>query len=196
MNWITFLLVSLLVGCSTSPLKRPEPSINVIEIEPDKLTALTKQNLIHLAHVYDLNPFLFNRKIYIHTKSAGHTFPELTLHTRFSESPHKLLAQLLHEEFHWWATSQPLKMTAAINELKVIYPKVPEPKITYAHLVICYLDYEALKFYLGEKTAKELITNMMKKNKIYPWVYSQVLNKNFALKRVIEKYQLLPPPLG
>lgn len=197
------LLLFFLIGCATSS---PDPtnSIGLIidEKHPNKETAMVKQNLFHLAQVYDLRPFLYTKRIIIDPNVISHSHPVLTLNTRFAEYPHKLLSLWLHEELHWWMVEKGPEVKAAIKELKKIYPHMPRPsKILppdsgHLHLIVCYLEVRAMQFYLGEKEAKKIIQQFIRKDKLYPWIYYQILHKPFPIKRIVERFKLLPPPLS
>lgn len=196
------ILISIFIwSCSSKKAQDLHPSGLVVhEIEPNKWTLITKQNLLHLAQVYDLSPFLYTKKVNIQSKVIPHSHPVLTLNTRNAENPKKILATFLHEELHWWMDKNSKNTDLAILELKKIYPKAPvvNPKMknsTWLHLMVCYLELQALEFYLGKKEARGLVTNTMKKDKIYPWVYYQVLYKDFAIKKIVEKHKLIPPIL-
>lgn len=161
------------------------------------MTALTKQNLLQLAQVYDLSPFYFTKKIQIQAKVIPHSHPILVLNTKNAEYPKKLLSTFLHEEIHWWLTDNKSRSLNAIKELKKIYPKVPVAKghtahSTYLHLIVCYIELKSLSNYIGKSEGRRIITELMKKDKSYPWIYYQVLNKDFAIKRIVEKYKLMP----
>lgn len=159
-----------------------------------------KQNMLQLAQVYDLRPFLYTKRINIESMIIPHSHPILTLNTRSAEKPKKILSVWMHEELHWWMDKNPKATTAAIKELKKIYPNAPKgmgqyENSTLLHLMVCYLEKKTLAFYVGEKEAKSIIEEIMRKDKLYPWIYYQVLNKDFAIKKVIKKYKLVPPPL-
>ncbi len=201
-----FLLItitlSLFSSCATTPEKPRvyEEVIEITEINPNRLTALTKQNLFHLAKVYDLKPFLFTKKIYIQSYVVPHSHPTLTLNTRYAEKPHQLLATWLHEEFHWWVGMNRANYDKSVIDLKKLYPKIPgeanvSQRSTYLHLIICYLEHSALVHYLGEKAAMEIFQDLITKDKLYPWVYTQVLRNKKNLGSIVMKHKLLPPPL-
>lgn len=195
-SWpLIFLFSVLLWGCATKKPDLTPLGLEIVEITPNKWTAITKQNMLHLAQVYDLRPFLFTKKIHIQSQVIPHSHPVLTINTRNAEKPKKILSVWLHEELHWWALQNKKEMNLAIKELKKIYPQAPAAKSTYLHLIICHLEMKALVFYLGEKEAREIITGIMKNDKIYPWIYYQILYKDHAIKRVVRKYKLIPPPL-
>jgi hypothetical protein len=199
---LLFLLIFclfVLLSCSSADLENRHPSgLVVVEISPDKGTMLMKQNLLHLAQVYDLSPFLFTKRVHIHPGTPHQSHPDLTLDTKNAESPPHILADFLHEELHWWLSHNQEKTAAAKMELNKIYPKAPffgPPEETYEHLVVCYLEFKALEFYLGKIQSRDLLTKKMKKEKSLAWVYYQILYKDFAIKKVIHKLKLLPFPL-
>ena len=201
MKAIILLAILLLSSCSSLRPEEEKPKLEVTEVNPNKWTAITKQNLLHLTQIYDLDPFLFTRKIYIQSRVIPHSHPVLTLNTRNAENPKKILATFLHEQMHWWLGFRKDKLTAAIQDLKKIFPKVPSENkrgtySTYLHLIVNYLELRALEHYLGSKEAKSIIRSTMLKDKIYPWGYSKVLNNTKTLKRILEKHQLFPPPLS
>lgn len=201
MKWILILPLLIVLGCAARK-EPPHPSgLVVTETNPNKWTALTKQNLLHLAQVYDLSPFLYTKTIKIESRVIPHSHPVLTLNSRNAEAPKKLLSVFLHEQLHWWLTNNKVQTDLAIKELKKIYPKAPVtksmgPNSTYLHLIVCYLELKAVSFYLGKKEGREVISSIMNKDKIYPWIYNQVLNKDFAIQKIVKKHKLLPPPLN
>lgn len=199
---LTLSLIFVLFACSSEPPKRVyEEPLEITEINPNRWTALVKQNLFHLAKVYDLRPFLYTKKIHIQSRVIPHSHPVLTLNTRNAEKPHAILATWMHEEFHWWVGMNREGTRKAVRELAKMFPNIPSwgtstPSMTYTHLIICYLEYRSLVHFLGEKEAKEIITELKDKVKLYPWVYEQVLKNEGALRGVVKRYQLLPAPLA
>lgn len=200
-SWPLILIFSFLLwGCATKTQESAPLGLEIVEITPNKWTAITKQNMLHLAQVYDLRPFLFTKKIHLQSQVIPHSHPVLTINTRNAENPKKLLSVWLHEELHWWAVQNAKNVNLAIRELKKIYPNAPVTKSsgansTFLHLIVCHLELKALGFYVGDKESREIITDVMKKDKIYPWIYYQILYKDHAIKRIVRKYKLIPPPL-
>lgn len=192
------ILLTLIWGCSTpSPVSHPSGLI-ITEINPDKATALTKQNLLQLSQVYDLSPFYFTKRIQIQSKVVSHSHPVLVVSTKNAEHPKKLLATFIHEETHWWLTENKSLSMKAMKELQKVYPKVPVAKghtrqSTYLHLIVCYIELKALSSYLGKTEGRNLIMKLMKSDKLYSWIYDQVLNKDSAIKKIVTKHKLLPP---
>lgn len=193
MKAILLFLFLLVYGCSSYRTEEKVPPLTIVEVNPDKWTAITKQNLLHLTQVYDLSPFLYTKELQIDPKAVPHSHPVLTLNTRHAENPKKILSALLHEELHWWLIQNQQNTNLAVSELRKILPGHPES--THLELIISYLEERAMEYYLGNKGAKEVITSLMKKDKVRPWVYYQILYNDFAIKNVVKKYNLLPPHL-
>lgn len=205
--------VSLYIGlmtifCSACSHQRLVPQISekekvveVTEINPDRQTALTKQNFFQLVQIYDISPFLYTSRISIENKVPPRSHPALTLNTKYASSPHKLLAQWLHQEFHWWANSHPGNIRKAILDLKQLYPQVPTTsqeteKLVYLHFIINYLELRSLEKYLGHKEALKVMREMMKEENHYLWVYQTVIMQSETVKKVIHANKLLPPGLN
>jgi len=198
LNLCLFLFV--IFGCSHSPpIEVPlTKDINIVEINPNKWTTLTRKDLEQLFKVYDLSPILFTKEIRIESRVIPHSHPVLTLNTRYAEEPFKLLSMFIHEQLHWWLESQSAAFLQAKEELKKLFPVLPDSGLakdahsTYLHLSLCTLEYELLVHYLGTKQANLILKDLIYKDKIYPWIYKEVY-KNFKdLKTINEKYGLRP----
>jgi hypothetical protein len=197
---LILILTLLIWGCASKVEDEHPSGLNITEVKPNKWTYLMKQNMLHLAQVYDLSPFLYTKKINVESKVIPHSHPVLTLNTRHAENPKKILAMWMHEELHWWMDKNPKATASAVKELKKIYPDAPKgmgatADSTFLHLLVCYLEMRTLALYVGEKESKVIIEDIMRKDKIYPWVYYQVLYKNFAIKKILKKHKLVPVPL-
>ena len=197
--WI-FLYLILLSSCTTKPVAKelPVTAFTMSEINPNKWTALTRQNLEHLMQVYDLVPLLFTMEIHIESQVKSHSHPILTLNTRYAESPKKLLSVFVHEQLHWWAEKNQAEMNKAIEEIKVLFPTLPTTGIakdtqsTYLHLIICFLEYEAMIHYLQKKDANKILKDFIQKDNIYPWINTQVYLKYKPIEAIVKKHKLSP----
>lgn len=191
------LTLFLAFSCASQKEDLHPSGLNIKEIQPDKLTSFAKQNLLHLGQVYELSPFLYTKTIHIQSNIQSSPFPVLILNTRYAENPKKLFSHFLHFEFYWWLAKNQLHTNAAVKELARVYPKAPiikgqKQSATYVQLMACYLEFSALKFYLGDKEARIVVTQIMKKDKFASWSYYQVLYKDHAIKRVMKKHALVP----
>src|SRR5690606_21324557 len=150
MKVFALLVLFIFSSCSSAP-KLAKDEFAIIEINPNKWTAYTKQSLEQLQGIYDLSSILITNKIYIQSRVPPRPFPELTLNTRFAQNPNKLLSLLIHAELYWWERNNREKFDQARLTLSKVYPKLKKNRLTL--LLICYLEYEALDHYLGKKDA-------------------------------------------
>jgi hypothetical protein len=199
-QFLGILLLGLAACASPPPGPKSEP-LEITEVGPDRQTALTRQNIFHLVQVYDLDPLLFTKKIRVQTGVDAQSHPVLTLNTRYAESPRQLLSLLLHEQLHWWAVKNAPSMRQAISELKGAIPPAQltaageKPRTGYPHLIICYLELVALEKYLGVESARAVVSETIEREKVYPWIYQQVIRQRPLLKDLVERHQLLPAAL-
>lgn len=195
MKCYLFLLLFILSSCALDGDNELHPSgLEITEINPSRDSHIMKQNVLQIAQVYDLSPFLYTKKIQIKTDAVPQSHPVLTLNIRYTNYPHKILAVLLHEEFHWWTLMKKNETALVTADLKKIFPG--QTPSVYNHLVVCHLEYEALKLYLGEKASRQIIQDFIRKEKLRPWTYSQVLLRPHIFKKILKKHNLTPAPLS
>ena len=191
MKWVLICLFFL----SSCSIGQPKPQgitvLEITELVPDKRSHLMTQNLVHLTKVYDLTPLMFSKKVQINAGVKAVHYPVIILNTRFAEEPPKLLAAFLHEQFHWYLIRNPKKAKAVSARLKKMYPQIKDR----AHLIICYLEYEALKHFQGPKVSSLIIQDFINKDKIFPWYYREVLKNGYVFKKILKQYQLVPDQL-
>lgn len=189
-----FLFLFLLLSCaSEKPEKVFRSELILTEHSPDKKTALVKQNLIHLSQVYDLEPFMYSRRVDIDPKSKDHPYPTLTLSTKFSDQPELILSRFLHEQFLWWIGSQPGPLKKASAELKVFFPDLRPSQ--HPELLSSHLEYEALKKLVGNEAARRIIHQLAMKWKISPRSYQLILRNPKKFQGVLRRSGLLPKSL-
>ena len=61
---------------------------------------------------------------------------------------------------------------------------------TYLHLVVCYLEYQAMRELLGEFKSRQIMEFWATDH--YTWIYRTVLEKPREISTVLFKYKLLP----
>jgi len=189
---IPFVLVLIL---SYSPSQTDISDIEVQIFAKTKREHKTKELLIAFLKKYDLTPYLFTRIIIIKSRVLSHSHPVLTINTKHNDDPDRLLSVFLHEQIHWFAFERKRYTFFAIREFKKIYPNIPvgHPEgarteySSYLHLVVCYLQLQALKRYLGEKRAYSIIET----NDHYKWIYSTVIKDEKKIESILRKYNLL-----
>ncbi len=201
MKFHLVILLILIMSCTTlTPKKSPAPGprLTVTEINPNKWTGLTRQNLDHLVKIFPLAPMFFTTDIHIQPQSVPTSHPILTLNTRYAENPNLLLASFLHYELHWWLERKSKEFQLAQADLKSLFFPLPavaiskSEKDTFQHLIICFLEYEALIHYLNLKEANKILKDLIYKEKIHPWIYKQAYKNYEEIKFIVKKYELMP----
>ena len=198
-SWVILSLFCLF-SCSTQPpAKVAQPLINIIEVDPNRRTHLTKQNLEHLFKVYDLVPFVFTQTVQIQSMSVPHSHPIITLNTRYMDSPNKLLSSFIHEQLHWWAMPKTQAIESATIDLAKTFPLTDvenKNRSAHQHLIICYLEFKALSHFIGEREARKVLTQFMNDDQLYPWHFQQVLERGAELEKILKKHNLEKLPIN
>jgi hypothetical protein len=197
---ILVMIMMLVVSCATRPTEKMAEGLQIIELVPDKRTALVTQNLLQLHQIYELEPLLFTREIRV-TSSPLPTPPEsgILLDTRYSDEPNKLLASWLHELMRFWLNTKSERLAPVVTELHRQFPALRTPgqqEKRTLQLVACFLEYKALSHFLGEKEARAIVQEFIRTDKHFPWSYTQVLEKGKLIEKALEKSLRLPAPLG
>ncbi|PSO42994.1 hypothetical protein BRC19_02995 [Candidatus Saccharibacteria bacterium QS_5_54_17] len=152
-----------------------------------------KKILENILEKYELAPYTFTDTVRIESYVKPHSHPVLTLNTyKFDE--HHLLSVYVHEQIHWFLDEKEQKAEAVIAELREHYEEVPvgDPEgapseySTYLHLIVCPLEYTALKRLLGDPAAKELLHE---KN-FYQWIHKTTIHDYEFLMDIIRKHGL------
>lgn len=156
-----------------------------------------QEQLFTLLRQYNLRKWLFTQHVRIEHGAIPHSHPVLTLSTRYKNDISLLLAAFLHEQLHWFMTSHQSKARAAVAELRVLYPQVPvgypegacSEDSTYSHLIICYLEYQALIELVGLKEADRVLDFLSKDH--YTWIYKTVRTDADRIKTIIQRHSLM-----
>jgi hypothetical protein len=153
-----------------------------------------REQLLQILKTYDLEKWLFTRTVVIQSRVIPHSHPVLTLNTRYVDDNLAQLATFLHEQLHWFITDHvPEAATeAAIHELRRLFPQVPTTppegargeRSTYLHLIVCYLELEALSEITGVETAREKLAT----SDHYTWVYSKVLADTNRIRELVQRH--------
>ncbi len=198
MNFFLTLITLWILSACSSYAPAPHDGLLISERNPDKSTFISRQNLHHLEQVYNLKAFSYQRNVIIDSTNKDHRYlleeTAIIIGTDYVDSPQKLLALWLHEEFHWWARIHEKELNPALTSLKKYYPKTSQSG--RLHLLISYLEFEALRFYLEDKEARSIINSKIKKDGAFKWTYQQVLNNSSVFKKVLRDHKLLPEVLN
>ncbi len=158
----------------------------------------TREQLQRLLKAYDLSKWIFTNSVVIDEESIPHSTPVLTLNTRHLKDDELLLSTFVHEQLHWFL-NQKKETDKAVEELRVLFPKVPvgfpdgaeDEYGTYAHLLVNFLEWRADKDLLGELKARQLMDFWATDH--YRWIYKTVLERTRDIWKVASKYKLIPP---
>lgn len=187
-----FLIVSLCLSLFTiNDSLSQERKIEISLTNNDSLETHTKKQLLNLLETYNLQKWIFTENIKIESgyNVVPRSHPVLTLNTRHLKDDDLLLSTFIHEQLHWYIGSHPQK-GIVLDKIKEKYtnPKTTFPDgsgdaiSTYYHILICYLEYQALKELLGELRAYQIINFW--KDDHYRWVYHTVLQDEDQLRKI------------
>ena len=155
--------------------------------------------LDRLLNSHDVSRWAFTQKVVIDEHQIPHSHPVLTLHARHLNDDDVLLSTYVHEQLHWFLSARAPQMDAAASALRAIYPRIPvgfpegssDEEGNYVHLVIAYLEHQAMKTLLGEQKAAQVQQFLAKDH--YTWIYSTVSKEPEKVGAVIKAHGLLPP---
>ena len=161
--------------------------------------AKTKEQLERLLKTYDLEKWIFTRKIEIDEKAIPHSHPVLTMSARHLKDDELFLSTFVHEQIHWHFVINDKLTDEAFKDLKIMFPKVPDKgpegarseESTYLHLLVCYLEYRADRQILGELKAKQVMQFWTTDH--YTWIYQTVLDRPRDIGGILIKHKLMKP---
>jgi|SRR5688572_33228134 hypothetical protein len=156
--------------------------------------AQTREQLQRLLATYDLSPWIYTKSIVIDERAIPFSHPVLTLHTRHAKEDELLLSTFVHEQFHWFLAERREATKAAIADLRKLFPSVPagerDEYSTYLHLLVCYLEQQAVVRVLGELKAKHVMDFWATDH--YTWVYQTVISRSHEIGVIMRERKLMP----
>lgn len=190
--WI-FVLVFLSFFCDKPVVAQKEINISLHAGTESEQKA--KKQLEEILQQYDLSSWIFTQEVMIQAKVIPHSHPVLTLNTRYLGNNEGQLASFLHEQIHWFVDADSVSTSKVIQEFRGMYLEVPvrggegarSEYSTYLHLLVCWLEFDALRQFIGEKKAR----TMLAESTFYRWIYKQVLEEGDRLEAVIRKHGML-----
>ncbi|WP_020399052.1 hypothetical protein [Kordiimonas gwangyangensis] len=145
---------------------------------------------------HDVSSWMFTNRLHVDLRTIPHSHPVLTLHTRNLEYLPSLYSTYLHEQIHWHLTANRDATEAAKAEIaKLLGPAKTgfpygsdDEDATYMHVIVCYLEIDAMRKIFGDDTAAEVLAYWQKDH--YTWVYEQVAAHRDALGAIIDRHGL------
>jgi hypothetical protein len=197
------LLAAMSLGLAVLWLTHPAaaqggPELRITVQQGTEAGERALEQLLRLQSTYPLGPWTFTREIRIESRVIPHSHPVLTLNTTYLDDDASQLATYLHEQIHWFASDRFEAVQSAIAELRRRYPEVPVDRpggagdefSTYLHLVVCWLELDAMKHLVGEEKAREVLGRW----KHYRWIYDRVLQDTDAIGEILTPRGLLIRP--
>lgn len=182
-----------------SGVERTRVAVETKHHSADELA--TKEMLESLLAAYDVSDWAFTKRVVIDEGSIPHSHPVLTLSPRLIfREPAGLLSMYLHEQIHWQLVGQRRQVRDARKELRRLFPSVPRQRdggakskrSTYLHLLVNWLEVDALRHLAGEDTAQRMLAATAD-GPVYGWVYGQVRDRQEDLAAVVRTHGLLGP---
>ncbi len=154
-----------------------------------------EKQLKRLLDTYDVSPYTFTYSIRIDQNDAPHSHPILTLNDYFLDDDASALSTFIHEQYHWLAIAFEQETNAAIEDLKLLYPQIPNSRnggarseySTYAHLIVGLQEYHATASLFGKDEAKRVLSSKT----WYTWIYKKVIEDEKKLIPILERHGLI-----
>ena len=158
-----------------------------------------RERLIALRAKYAIGPFEYCKEVCIAPTMLPYSHPVIRLHTAlFTETA--LLANFIHEQMHWYVTWYSHKHTDQWRAVwEALEQRYPDPLIgrgegadtlasTHLHLIVNWLEIEALSSLIGAEAAKEHVARLH----YYRWIYAAVIQDRQALGELYASHRLVP----
>ncbi len=188
--WVSILLfiISSIATASSSDF-----DIRLAHGSPNEKKA--EKQLKRLLDTYDVSPYTFTYSIRIDQNDAPHSHPILTLNDYFLDDDASALSTFIHEQYHWLAIAFEQETNAAIEDLKLLYPQIPNSRnggarseySTYAHLIVGLQEYHATASLFGKDEAKRVLSSKT----WYTWIYKKVIEDEKKLIPILERHGLI-----
>ena len=185
------LLVTVLSGAAAA-----QGGVSIGTAHDSERENQTRAQLIRLLGAYDLDDWIFTTSVVIDERAIPHSHPVLTLHTRHNENDLHLLSTFVHEQIHWHLVAKSDQTQSAISELMKMFPSAPtggtegarNAESTYLHLIVNYLELQAMKDLVGDRRAKEVFDFWTTDH--YTWIYRTVLSDEDKIGAVVTQHAL------
>jgi len=162
----------------------------------DRFEVAAQEQLERILKSYNLSKWIFTKSVIIERGVIPHSHPVLTLNSRHLDNDLLQLSTFVHEQIHWHLVAKSREADQAIEELRGTYTTVPtEPPSgagtqdsTYLHLLVNYLEYQAMKELVGTGKAKEVFEFWAKDH--YTWIYKTLLADEDKIRLIVDKHKL------
>lgn len=183
---------------TVTPAPEIEPVVEIDTSHESERELATKDAMEKLLAEYDVSKWIFTKSVVIEEGAIPHArFGVVTLSTAYLSYDYQNLSTFIHEQLEVFFFDNWHRVEKAISELRTLYPDVPVDSTgfqsdrteegTYKHLVLCFLEYSAVKELAGEETARLSMERMGH----YIWVYETVVSDADQLEEIARTYDLI-----
>jgi hypothetical protein len=185
-------LVILLISLSTFA---KTPKLNITLKHDSEGEQKRKEQIEHLANVYDLAKYTITRDIVIDQQAMNHSTPVLTQNLRFLDNDDRALSAYVHEQAHWLLMERHRgQARQMLPELIHMYPNIDvtppygdgNQGTSYIHLVVLMLEWQALEDLLGETRARAVME--FKRQDHYKDLYATVMDHRQQMEGFLNRY--------
>lgn len=157
--------------------------------ELETMEAQTRIQLQRLFSKYDLDPWIFTQFVKI---DPSQSYSVLTLSTVHPDNELLLLREFIRQQINWFVYYRYYDgQQAAIEDFKKMYPDPPNSGyLTYVHLILYWLELDAMSELLDKDMARRLVTDDAR----YEWSIERVLEDTKKIGAILAEHDLLITP--
>lgn len=159
-----------------------------------------RDQLRRILSQYDVDPWIFTRRVRIDAGAEPHSMPVLTLNTDYLDDDEMQLSIFLHEQAHW-LVDRAEGRDAAIEELRRMYPDPPRADFrTYQHLLVAWVELDAMAELIGEEKARQKMAAKVRRlspevtpevGRVYSWYNGRVLEDTHQIGVVVARHGMI-----
>ena len=127
----------------------------------EELKQETRKQLTRIMNNYDLDDWIFTDEVKIVHGEDARSYPILQMNTNHLEDDKMQLSVFVHENAHIFVATDNTDESEnkVIRELRSLYPNPPAPqqKNLYHHIMVVWIEYDALIELFDKEEASEII---------------------------------------
>ncbi len=152
------------------------------------------ERLRALLDSHDVDRWIFSPRVIVKDRVIPYSHPVVTV--RAGDPDDRLLANYVHENIHWYVAERDEGRLAALGEIRTAWPDLPiappegarDEASSYLHVIVCALEYKAMKEIVGERRARELFEFWTTHH--YKAIYRLVLTEEGRIMAILERHGL------
>lgn len=158
----------------------------------------TRALLERLLAEHDTSAWEYTDRVVVEHLAVPRSHPVLTIGTHFIvRTAMGVLTTYLHEQIHWYLVERGNDADFAIQELRALYPEVPDhdhggasdDRSTYLHLVVNWLELESLRIVAGSERADQTLLQAVD-GPVYGWIYRRVFEDHDLIGDAVRRHRL------